>query len=92
MQLSWTEQLDGVIRQCDVADMAQASRQLQGRQLQRPQPVVAGSALDSRAEEIAVDYFHNIPTWLEQSAPRHTLQHVCAQSPAATYPLHLTVR
>ena len=77
------EQLDGIIRQCDVADMAQASRQLQHRQPQQlRQPGATTSALDSRAEEIALQHFRHVPTWLEQSAAAHSPQRLqCAPKP-----------
>ena len=70
VQLSRTAELDAVMRQCDVIDVAQV---IGGHQKQPPklQKQRGSSALDSRAEEIGRDYFHHLPQIMAQSGHTH---------------------
>ena len=73
VQLSCTSELDGVMRQCDVIDMAQASRghPKSSEHSAAPQRQQAPSALDSRAGEIGRDYFRHLSNLLAQLDEMH---------------------
>jgi hypothetical protein len=69
-QLSWTERLDEQLRQCDMHELAQASKHKPSTPTtpsSQPNP----NALSSRAESLVRDYFHHLPHLLTQSGHTH---------------------